>query len=68
MGKIIDPPIIHLGKGNRVEKGKESGFNLFSQPIFDSKERLKVGIIYYERAEISELMDTFEDTSKRLGI
>lgn len=41
---------------------------MFSQPIFSSKHGLKVGIVYFRSANLGELIDVFEITSKRLGI
>lgn len=66
--KNLPAPTIYLGKENRVDRGKESSFNLFSQPIFDPKFKLRVGLIYFDRAEISELSETFIETSKKINI
>ena len=35
--KEIPNPIIKLGQGKIIEKGREAGFNLFAHPIYGSK-------------------------------
>lgn len=66
--KIIPAPKLRLGRDERVESGKESFFNLFSQPIYASKHNVKVGIIAFRSSSLSEIMDVFDNTSKRLDI
>lgn len=53
MSKTLAPPKIFLGQGHRIEYGKEAAFNLFNQPIFDPKHKLRVGLIYFDRVDVS---------------
>lgn len=44
-GKIIPAPKLALGNDRSIDRGRESGFQLFKDPIFSSKHSLKCGII-----------------------
>ena len=66
--KLIPPPRLALGNEEKVEQGKESFFNLFAQPIFASKHSIKAGLVYFRSTDASQIVDLFEDTSKRLKV
>lgn len=61
-------PRITLGDNNKIEEGKEAFFQLHSKPIFHSKHSIKCGIIYFSGQDTRLLLDTFEETSKRLNV
>ena len=65
--RMIPVPRLALGEDQKVPEGKEAFFNLFSQPIYASKHKLKLAILYF-RADIRDLIRTFENTSKNLHV
>lgn len=66
--KIIPCPKLELGSGRSVQIGKEAGFNLFRDPIFDSKHSIKCGIFTVENADVRQIIDTFKNTSRGLNV
>ena len=66
--KLIPAPRITLGSNQAVDSGKESFFNLFAQPIYSSKHSLKVGMIYFRNSDVNQIIDLFQDTSRKLKI
>jgi hypothetical protein len=67
-GRLIPTPRINLGDNNSVEQGKESFFQLHSTPIYASKHPIKCGVIYFANQDTRQLLDTFEETTKRLKV
>jgi hypothetical protein len=65
--KNIPTPRIELGSGQKVQDGKEAFFNLFSQPIYQAKHKIKLAILYF-RADLRELIKTFENTFRNLQV
>ena len=65
--KYINTPRIALGDDQRFQDGKEAFFNLFSQPIYASKHKIKLAILFF-RADLRELIRTFESTSRNLKV
>lgn len=61
-------PRINLGDSNSIEEGKEAFFQLHSKPIFHSKHSIRCGIVYFSGQDVRLLLDTFEETSKRLKV
>ena len=66
--RLIPPPRLALGNEEKVEQGKESFFNLFAQPIFSNKHSIKVGLVYFRSTDANQIVDLFEDTSKKLKV
>lgn len=66
--KLIPPPLLELGSKQSVEKGRESGFQLFGQPIFSNKHNLVATILVNSGVDITPLISTFEQTSKKLKV
>ncbi len=66
-GKTIPTPRIELGSDQKVQDGKEAFFNLFSQPIYQAKHKIKLAILYF-RADLRDLIKTFESTSRNLQV
>jgi hypothetical protein len=65
--KSIPVPRISLGQEEKVQDGKEAFFNLFSQPIYAAKHKVKLAILYF-RADLRDMIRTFESTSKNLKV
>jgi hypothetical protein len=61
-------PKIDLGEHNRIEEGKEAFFQLWGKPIFNSKHSIKCGIVYFSGQDTGLLLDTFNETSKKLKV
>lgn len=57
--KLIPKPALQLGNNTFVEKGKESSFQLFANPIFNAKRDVKCVVIYGKSSDISGLTDAF---------
>lgn len=66
--KLIPNPKLELGNGRAVETGKEASFNLFRDPVFDSKHAIKCGIFTIESADVKPIIDVFRNTSKGVNI
>jgi len=47
---LLNNPTLELGSGKTVEKGKESFFNLFANPIFQAKHNIDVVILHTKYA------------------
>ena len=67
-GKVIHAPKIELGESHSIPEGKESFFNLFKDPIYGSKHSVKLGLIYFNTADVSAVTDTFRSTSSNLRV
>lgn len=65
--KSIPTPKLALGEDQRVQEGKEAFFQLFGQPIYASKHKIKLAILYF-RADLRDLIRTFETTSRNLKV
>ncbi len=50
-----------------MQDGKEAFFNLFNQPIYANKHKVKLAIVYF-RADLRDLLRTFDSTSRNLGV
>lgn len=50
--KLIPCPRLKLGSDKSIQNGKEANFQLFGEPIFDSKHSVKVGIFTYGNANV----------------
>ena len=46
-GRIIPKPMIELGSESSIQKGKESNFQLYNMPIFNSKHSVRLAVIYF---------------------
>ncbi|XP_031505882.1 uncharacterized protein LOC116268318 [Nymphaea colorata] len=68
IGRVISVPRLQLGGNNSVESGKEAGFNLHSKPIYQYKHKVCLAVIYFHGTKLDELLETFRNTSKALGI
>jgi hypothetical protein len=66
--RIIPFPRLELGNNRAVESGKEVNFQLFRDPIFDSKNPLKCGIFTTQNADVRGLLDTFKNTARNLNV
>ena len=66
--KHIGSPLLELGNGHHVEKGKEARFNLFNQPLFSGKHDINVHILHTKNADVKSMRDTFEKTSANLKV
>lgn len=62
-GKLIPAPKISLGNDRAIEKGRESGFQLFRDPIYNGSHSLKCGIIATQNVDLRQCIDTFRNTS-----
>ncbi len=51
---MINTPRLALGDDQKVQEGKEAFFNLFNQPIYASKHKVKLAILYF-RADLRDL-------------
>ena len=65
--QIANPPL-QLGGSSYVEKNKESFFNLFGQPIYSGKHSVNACILHTKYADVSPLIGTLEQTSKKLKV
>ena len=52
-------PTLELGKGNNIERGKESFFQLFNKPIFSGKHDIPCTILYGKGADVNPMVDVF---------
>jgi hypothetical protein len=57
-----------LGNGNKVERGKESGFKIFPKPVYQSPSSLEISIIFLEGTDIHGLYDVLDSTGDRLNL
>ena len=62
----INNPSLELGDRKYVDKNREANFQLFGQPIFSAKHELTICIVHSKYADVSGMIKTFEDTSRKL--
>ena len=65
--RMIPVPRISLGGSHCIDQGKEAFFQLYSKPIYASKHSIRCALIYF-RADIRDLVRTFESTAKNLDV
>ncbi len=65
--KVIPLPRLSLGDNHAVEDRKQTFFNLFNKPIFQSKHGILLGIVHAQ-IDLRDLLRTFENTSKNLKV
>ena len=65
--KIHNPP---LGKDRHktVAKGREANFQLYGEPIYDPKHKVKIIMLYDRGQYISFMKKTFESTARNLDV
>ena len=64
----LENPTLAIGGGKTVEKGRESFFNLFANPIFQAKHNLNLFICYNKQVDIAPMLETFTKTAQKLNI
>ena len=67
-GAIIPSPVLMLGENKKVDNGRESNFQLFSQPLFSSREKLNIGLLYTDRTDVEGIERVFTNTCRNLRV
>lgn len=66
--KLVPTPKLELGSNKSVEKGRESGFQLFREPIFSNRNSIRCGIFSLPNVDTKAAINTFQSTSRNLGV
>jgi hypothetical protein len=66
--KLIPTPQLDLGKGGKVDKGKESFFQLFSKPIYQAKHDIECWVLHMRNTDVKSMVETFTKTAPNLGV
>lgn len=66
--KLIPSPKLQLGNNKSVENGKQANFQLFRDPIYESKHSIKCGIFTTQNSDVRGLIDTFKSTARNLNV
>ena len=64
--KVAPMPKLQLGKNKSIQQGKEANFQLFAEPIFQSKHGVTCGIVCFRGVDLKQLQEVFNNTSKKL--
>ena len=67
-GKLIPAPKLALGQDRSVDRGRESNFQLFKDPIYSGSHSIKCGIIATQNVDLRSCIDTFRSTSDKLRV
>lgn len=66
--KEIPKPALELGANKFVERGKESFFNLFAQPVFSGRHAIDCVIVHPRNSDVQGLVATIDKTAKNLKV
>lgn len=66
--KLVPLPRLELGNKRNVEKGRESGFQLFRDPLYSTRESISCGVFAMQGVDTRPVISTFESTSRNIGV
>jgi len=66
--KKLNNPSLDLGRHKTVAKGREANFQLYGEPIYDPKHKVKIIMLYDRGQDISFMKKTFESTARNLDV
>ena len=66
--QVMNPPRLHLGGKDKVQENRESSFQLFNLPLYDTSKKIECCLICCNGFDVNPALEVFKNTSSNLKL